>query len=216
MSAQPERLLLPGWAATARMYGAGLPPDWTVLELPSFRATKGELQPYVDWLGGELAQRDGPTVVAGHSLGGAIAVLAAAEHPDRVARLVLVSPSVLPLVKSAPASFRDLGIQVARGRFHLSDLAVAGTRLAVAPRPAARLASHLRRLDLSAELQQVRDAGVDAAVIACTTDTLVTCDHCGRAARLLGASYRELALDGGHLWMFAHPVRFADVLQAPV
>src|SRR5271157_240686 len=77
-------LLVPGFGATARLYEAGLPPEWEVLELPSFRATAGELAAYARWLAGELRRRPGRSELAGHSMGGAIAVLAAVQEPERV------------------------------------------------------------------------------------------------------------------------------------
>jgi surfactin synthase thioesterase subunit len=48
---------------------------------------------------------------------------------------------------------------------------------------------------------KVRFAATPTRVIGCATDTLVTVEHCRRAARLLGADCRELELDGGHMWM---------------
>jgi homoserine acetyltransferase len=59
----------------------------------------------------------------------------------------------------------------------------------------------VRRFDVSSELRAVRAAGIQAEVIACASDTLVTPAHSRAIARLLGADYRELALDGGHMWM---------------
>jgi surfactin synthase thioesterase subunit len=47
----------------------------------------------------------------------------------------------------------------------------------------------------------VRRHGIPTTVVACSTDTLVTAAHCRQVATLLGASYRELALEGGHMWM---------------
>jgi hypothetical protein len=44
-------------------------------------------------------------------------------------------------------------------------------------------------------------SGLPTEVVACTTDALVTPAHRRTAATLLGADYRELALDGGHMWM---------------
>jgi len=40
-------------------------------------------------------------------------------------------------------------------------------------------------------------------VVGVVTDTLVTPDHCRRAAGLLGATYRELTVEGGHMWMLS-------------
>lgn len=52
-----------------------------------------------------------------------------------------------------------------------------------------------------------------ADLIGCASDTLVTPAHCRRAAFLLGASYRELAITGGHVWMLSDGERLATELQ---
>jgi uncharacterized protein len=43
----------------------------------------------------ELAALDGPAAVIGSSLGGAVAVLAAGQWPERIERLVLLAPAVM-------------------------------------------------------------------------------------------------------------------------
>ena len=51
-------------------------------------------------------------------------------------------------------------------------------------------------------------------VIGCSTDTLVTVASCRRAASVIHARYRELPLDGGHMWMFGRWERFRRELLA--
>src|SRR5271168_2231901 len=99
ISGRMRGLFVPGWGATAALYGAGLPEGWQALELPTFRATRGELDAYRGWLGGELACHRTPVTLAGHSMGAALVVLAAAERPESVERLILLSPAGLPLDK---------------------------------------------------------------------------------------------------------------------
>ena len=60
----------------------------------------------------------------------------------------------------------------------------------------------------------VRRAGVPTTVIGCASDTLISPDHCRRAARLLGADYREVPQRGGHLWMFGDPPALLMELEA--
>jgi len=59
----------------------------------------------------------------------------------------------------------------------------------------------VRALDLSREMRAVRRTAYQRPSSPCTTDTLVTAAQCRRAAKLLGASYHELELEGGHMWM---------------
>lgn len=164
----------------------------------------------------EVTERPGRVLVAGHSMGAALAVLAAATAPERFAGLLLIAPAGLPLRKPIRRSAADLAQQLAAGVYPVAD-AVAGVReLARAPRGTARLVRALRRLDLSAQMARVRAAGIPTTVIGCTSDTLVTPDHCRRAARLLGGEYRELEALGGHVWMIHRPGALSDLLAAGV
>jgi pimeloyl-ACP methyl ester carboxylesterase len=208
-----QHSFLTGWGAPAAMYRPGLPHGWTPLGLPGFRrgATLEEnLQRLADGLGSCA----GPVVLGGHSMGGALAILAAAAFPERVAQLVLVSPAGLPIRKPVCASALDFARQLAAGLYPLREI---GAQLAAglrAPRAAVRLAQHVRALDLTAEMRQVRAAEVPVTVIGCTTDTLVTPARCRQAARLLAAQYHELPIGGGHTWMFRALPRLAVELRA--
>ena len=113
-----QSLFIPGWGAPARLYTPGLPEAWHALELPSFRKTRGELPAYRAWLGEEISGR-GPVALAGHSMGAALALLAAVDRPDLVERLILLSPAGLPLTKPIPSSLFTWVRQVATGRFPL-------------------------------------------------------------------------------------------------
>jgi len=211
---QPSaRLFVPGFAAPARLYRPGLSPAWTVLEPAGFRGAGASLEGRLRWLLDEIGAQPNRIVLAGHSMGAALALLAAAELPRRVERLVLLSPAGLPLAKSMRASVADLARQVARGLYPLGTLARPLASTARAPRSMLRLAREVRALDLSAEMERVRAAGVPVSVIGCATDTLVTPAHCRRAAELLGARYRELAIAGGHVWMLSDAARFAAELR---
>jgi pimeloyl-ACP methyl ester carboxylesterase len=150
----------------------------------------------------EIERRPEPVTLAGHSMGAALAILAAARTPRRVGELVLIAPAGLPLSKPIHACAADFLRHVAAGRHELRDVAQSAAELAAAPRAAIRLARSLRRLDLSDEMNRIRAAGIPTTVVACSTDTLVTKDHCLETARLTGGRYRELTLDGGHVWMF--------------
>ena len=104
-------LLLPGGAATSRSFfpglvdalaghrvisldrpGTGLAQDRGVASLPSGSAAAAEV---LHNLGA------GPAVVVGQSLGGAVAVQFATDHPELVAGLVLIDPTPVDLPKVA-------------------------------------------------------------------------------------------------------------------
>jgi pimeloyl-ACP methyl ester carboxylesterase len=192
---------LPGWGAPAELYLPGLPPGWSALDPPGFRGG-ADLEANARWLGRQL-EHDGPAALGGHSMGGALAVLAAATSPELVRRLVLFSPAGLPLSKPIRTSARDFLDQFANGLYPATHVARATRELLRAPRAALTLARRLRGLDLGAEMSRVREAGIPVVVVGCATDTLVTTAHCRAAALLLGASYREVEGPGGHMWMLA-------------
>jgi pimeloyl-ACP methyl ester carboxylesterase len=206
------RIFLPGFGARARAYAAGLPSAWTALQPPPPRG-EDPLVRYADWLEGELARRSGPTLVAGHSMGGALAILVAARRPDLVAGLVLIAPAGLPLSKPIRASAADFVRQVGSGRHRADDVAASALELVRRPRAALRLVRRLRALDLRTEMERVRDAGVPVTVVSCDTDTLTSPAQCARAAVHLGARHRELSLEGGHVWMFGRWHALATLLS---
>lgn len=204
-----SRLFLPGWGAPTALYGS-LPESWRALEPPSFAASGGTLRGYRDWLDLEL-RSSGRSRLAGHSMGAALAIYAAADAPELVERLVLIAPAGLPLEKPIRESVRDFVRQVARGTYPLR-IALSATLAAVrAPRAALGLAEQVRALDLLAECARVRAAGIPATVIGCVSDTLVTVERSRALAAALGARYRELDLRGGHMWMLMDPAHFATV-----
>jgi pimeloyl-ACP methyl ester carboxylesterase len=209
-----SRLFVPGWGAPASLYRRGLPAGWEVLELPSFRRTGGDFGRYRDWLRAEIAAGPSPLTLAGHSMGGALAVLAALDEPQSVERLILVSPAGLPLAKPLRGSaLTGLG-QILRGCYPLGALRRMVVNTVSAPRAALRLARVIHDLDLTAELEQARAHGISCTVVACSSDALTTCAHCRRLAGLLGADYRELEAPGGHIWVITQPERLErELLQ---
>jgi len=208
---EARSLFIPGWGAPAALYEPGLPLDWRMLEPPSFAASAGSLAAYRRWLGLELRSR-GRSALGGHSMGGALAILAAAEAPELVERLVLVAPAGLPLDKPIRKSLRDFARQLGSGAYPRSVAASALAAVARAPRAALAVALEVRGLDLRRECARIRAAGIPVTVVGCRTDTLVTCDRTRLLADLLGGRYEELDSDGGHMWMLAEHERFAAAL----
>jgi pimeloyl-ACP methyl ester carboxylesterase len=209
---QPSALFLPGWGAPAALYEPGLPDAWRALEPPSFAASGGRLEAYRRWLGVELTNA-GRSPLGGHSMGAALAILAAAESPELVERLVLVGPAGMPLQKPISASLVDFVRQVGRGVYPREAAARALAAVARAPRAAFALAEEVRALDLRRECARVRAAGIPVLVVSCSSDTLVTRGHAQTLAGALGADYRELTLSGGHMWMLHAHELLARVLS---
>jgi len=208
-----DRLFLPGWGARATAYRSGLPDGWTALAPPCFGESRGSLKPYTSWLASELHARRAPVLLAGHSMGAALAVLAAAAHPERVSSLVLIAPAGLPLVKPMAISAAQFLGQAALRRSPLRESLAAIGDVASAPLSAFRVARTVRSLDLSQEMRRVCAHNVPVTIIGCRSDTLVTSSHCRRAAELLAARYRELPLEGGHTWMFGSSALLAAELS---
>jgi pimeloyl-ACP methyl ester carboxylesterase len=203
------RLFVPGWGAPSGLYA--VPAGWEVLDPPRFGAG-ATIEARLGWLSARIDRCEGPVTLGGHSMGAALAVLAARERPERVRRLVLVAPAGLPLTKPIAASLRDFFEQLA-SRVYPTRLALhAIAAVARAPRSALRLACAVRALDLERQLGALRAIGIQTDVVGCTTDSLTTARHCRRIAQLAGARYRELDLPGGHMWMLWEPAAFAALL----
>lgn len=205
---------MPGWGAPARLYRRGLPPGWEVLEPPTFRQTRGDLDRYREWLGAEIAARGEPVTLAGHSMGGALAVLAALEQPQLVERLILFSPAGLPLRRPIAAIALTGLRQVLRGCYPAAAVRQMFLRKAAAPGATLRLARRVHQLDVTPELERLRALGIPCTVVGCTGARLVTSDHCRRYAELLAADYHELEAPDGHIWLITRPERLEQLVAS--
>ena len=185
----------------------GVPDGWEVVEPPRFRQSGGSFDHYRRWLGGELTRRQERVALAGHSMGGALALLAAVDEPALVERLILVSPAGLPLTKPLPASAFTFVGQLLRGSYPPGAVCRMAVNTFSAPRAALALARTVHDLDLTPELARLRERGVPVTVIGCPGDGLVTRAHCRRLAGLAGAKYREVDAPNGHIWPVTQPER---------
>jgi pimeloyl-ACP methyl ester carboxylesterase len=208
-------LFVPGWGADPALYAPGLPAGWEIVRLPSYATTGGELSAYRSFLDDEIARRGRPVVLAGHSMGAALAILVAADRPADVERLILLSPAGLPITKPFRSNVVSFVRRVLRNWRSPGDFSRALGGSLRSPRAAIGLARAVHGLDVSRELELVRASGIPSTVVACSTDRLTTPDHCRRLAGLLGSDYREVEARGGHMWMIAEPALLTAALSTP-
>ena len=177
----------------------------------------------------------GPTVVVGHSLGGAVALLMATLHPDVVAGLVLVAS--VGGDGSIELPDRLLAAPLVGGPLSAASLAIYGILGPLAPRlrPLRALAGNVpvaptfelladRRAFLAEQRELIATAEVvqaAASLVGCPTvvlqgdaDTLVL-PAAGRdlAGRIPGSRYVELA-GQGHLIPRDDPLAIADAVRS--
>jgi pimeloyl-ACP methyl ester carboxylesterase len=193
-------LFVPGWGAHAGIYRGAVPAGWEILDPPTFAASGATVAAYRWWIIERCRSLREPFTLAGHSFGAALAVHAALADGVQVERLVLVSPSALPLEKPVPLMLWDFSRRVAAGWLSPREAAQAARQVVFHPLLARRLGMEVRALDLSDELKRLRDHRLPCTVIAASTDTLTPPSLCRQIAELCGGEYRELDVPGGHLW----------------
>jgi pimeloyl-ACP methyl ester carboxylesterase len=208
----PARLFVPGLAARGTLYRPGLPPDWVALSPPTLSVTGGRFDVYRDWLQLEVETRGRPVVLAGHSMGAALAVCVASNRPELVERMILFSPAGLPLSKPVLDSFVLLTRQALHGLYPLDEIAFVVGETVKHPFATYRLAREAHDLDLTAELDNVAAAAIPTLVVACRTDTLTTPQICSAFADRVAGGYHEVAA-GGHMWMLADRPSFRTLLE---
>jgi pimeloyl-ACP methyl ester carboxylesterase len=165
-SGPPDGIFLGGWSVAAHAYEPGLPAGWTCPQQPGFGETGGRFAAYVEWAAGLVRARGVPTHLAGHSLGGAVAIAVAAREPGLVPRVTAFAPAGLPVEHGLRHAARDV---VANGlglRLGASAASRSAIRALDHPRAALRLAREVERLDLTRELGLLRLAGVELLVVA--------------------------------------------------
>ena len=205
-------IFVPGWGARAVLYQPAMPDGWKAVDPPSFGATRGSVDAYMAWLRAECVACRQPLLLGGHSFGAALALLVAAEGEIPVEGLVLVGPSVLPLSKPMVLMLRDFLQRALGGWFPPGEARRSVIEALRWPLSALRLGREIRAFDLSDQLGRVRARGLRCTVVAASTDTLTPPELCRRVAELSGAAYRELDVDGGHLWFLGAPALLRDQL----
>ncbi|MBW3662488.1 MAG: alpha/beta hydrolase [Actinobacteria bacterium] len=155
-----------------------------------------------------------PATVIGHSFGGALGLVLAAERPDLVKRLVLVDAMTAP-------TRRDLARLGRPGRHFLPLISGPGARAFVGtvvtrPRNIARAGWWGFRLEMEPMADAVAASDVEAAVLWARDDSLLPVAWGQLLALRLRAPFLAVASpDGGrvdHDWVFRHPGRFVATL----
>ena len=99
-----------------------MPAGWEILDPPSFVASGATVTAYRRWIVERCRERPGPLTLAEHSFGAVLSVPAALADGVEVERLVLVSPSALPLEKPVPLTLWDFSRRLAAGWFPPREL----------------------------------------------------------------------------------------------
>jgi pimeloyl-ACP methyl ester carboxylesterase len=193
-------------------------------------AVRTSVEALADWIADfvEAACVDKAHVV-GHSLGSLVALDTAIRHPQRVARLALVSASVpMPVGEAFLAAAKDdspaaFDMQAVWGHARLSALAaspVPGTSLALAGRSlAARSRAGVQHADLAAchayapAIETIRGLDVPTIVVAGKRDQMTPL-RAGQALAKEIPGARFLALDAGHDLPFEAPRELAHALRS--
>jgi pimeloyl-ACP methyl ester carboxylesterase len=218
----PPLVFVHGWGLAGRTYRAGLQRlverglrVWAPT-LPPNEA--GGLAGYARWLDAFCAAVgiDEPVVLAGHSLGGAVAVQTAHDFSERVRGLVLVNAIGGATV---PRPFWNWGWRLPRELLPLRDatrviplvLDAAISTVLRNPRAAWHAADCARVADLSPELAALEARGLPVVVLWSHDDALITRDAFDSMCAALGSPV-TLTVPGNHAWLIADPDGFGEVM----
>ncbi|HEY0413354.1 MAG TPA: alpha/beta hydrolase [Allosphingosinicella sp.] len=235
----PDVILIPGLTASSNVWRP------TIAAVPGFRYhlvqvagfagapaagnAKGEVvAPLAEEIARYIAARrlERPAIV-GHSMGGTVALMVAARHPERVGRVMVVDmlPQPAGLLGSTATgmrgladALRDLGGTEAGRSLIDSAIRLFGDDQAVNTRSdpdvVARATHELAVTDLTPELPRI--AAPLTVVYAAADEARRTNADRAYAAAYAGKKGAKLVrVDGsGHMIMYDRPARFRDVLKA--
>ena len=203
----PPLLLLHGYAGDAQWWRRNLQAlarTRTVyaLDMPGFGASRLSgrytFARSVDLLARWMDLHDlVPPDVAGHSMGGQLAVLLAARHPERIRRLVLLAPAGLPLETALPG----IAVRALRSRLgadiRFTPIVLRGV-LRAGPRVLWQALGQIRETDIRTELASVR---VPTLIVWGKQDRLLLPDGAATIAATIAAA-RVRVIPGGHTLFF--------------
>ncbi|MEV6040086.1 alpha/beta hydrolase [Nonomuraea sp. NPDC052116] len=178
----------------------------------------------LDLLAGQVAATfEGPSDLVGFSLGAAVAVAVAAEHPELVRRLVLIAGwthaedsrlslglrTWARLAETDPESFTAFGPLVAFGPEYVSAVGAQALTAGEPPHGVRRQIELDLRLDIRDLLPKIT---APTLVVGNTRDYLIPVEH-ARAlhAALPGSEYAEL--DSGHVVLHEKPAEVTTLVR---
>jgi pimeloyl-ACP methyl ester carboxylesterase len=212
-----------------RVYAPALPGFGGSAALP---AGGCGLDAYAAWANAflEALGEERPVLAVGHSLGAAVAAKFARNHPERASRLVLINPLGGSVWKGSGANARTMSERPLwhwalsfpkdllfdrRALITLAAIAEdAGPNLATNPLGVWRAAELARRVDLTADLADLRMSGVPILTVWSQGDVIIPrasfeslCEALGRPGRVVR---------GRHSWLLSDPGLFAEVMADTV
>ena len=237
----PHVVFLHGWGldhkaykrALSRLVTAGV--HVVAPALPGFGGTAAlsrrapDLTGYARWVDQFLDEVgvDGPALIMGHSFGGGVAIRFAYDHADRTHALVLVNSiggsawmhhgSTIRSMAERP--LWDWGIHLPADIFPVRQarkvlpviVAEALPNLFRDPRAFWQAAGLARRVDLTAELDELRRRGLPVVVLWGSNDQIVTQDSFEAMCLALGDPH-VVTVPGTHSWLIADPDAFGEVM----
>lgn len=239
----PPVVFLHGWGLSHHTYRHGLERlagrGFRVVApgLPGFGGTTGlppgsfSLEGYAAWTGAFLRELGitEPVVLVGHSFGGGVALRVAHDHPEAVARLILVDPIGGPVwsqrgelpVPMADRPVWDWGLHLAAHAFALRSFARVVPAVAAAALPNLvlhpgtfwRVGRLARDADLRRELEQLKRRRAPVAILWGSSDRLIPWACVESLAVALGQP-EVVRVPGDHSWLLADPGRFAETVTA--
>ena len=192
-----------------------------VLALPGHPAGTAlqSVAAYAEWTSQAIQEIPGPRVLVGHSMGGAIALQAAVDHPDLVAGVVLIASGPQLFVPDAAFDLAqsDFAAECERvlrkGWWEPDDETIAAEAALIAEvGPQTLLADYTacRNFDISDRLSEVR---VPVLVVAGERDGLTPPSLAETLARGMPQALLVMIPDSGHWAMKEHPAT-VDLLIA--
>ncbi|MEW6567598.1 MAG: alpha/beta hydrolase [Chloroflexota bacterium] len=197
------------------------------LDLPGHGRSAGEgrdcIESYVEdllrWIG---ALRLGPCVLAGHSMGSAVALMTALTQADRVAGLILVGAGgrlrVHPLIlekAASEATFVEavgLIVQAAYGPHANRRLVELGRKRMLASRPEVLL-HDLKACDSFDVLERLGEITAPALVLCGQEDQLTPEKYSRRLGEAMPQAEVQVVPDAGHMLMLEQPAAVADAAR---